>query len=193
MCEKCRIKNSLFWSVPHSVAIARVFTNRDRQNQEGREDEAENREQKRPKQMTDRKGRKTIESGTWVQQKGSVMLPFQRRFPPRCHHMFRFFLFHPFWVAMWVVPPIARCGIPKVQSFWNFMLLSWNHHYKGRSTKCAKKCRIKNSLFWSVPHSVAIARVFTNRDRQNQEGREDEAENREQKKPKQRTDRPDHA
>ena len=52
---------------------------------------------------------------------------------------------------MWVLPPIARCAIPKVQSFFNFILLAWSHHYKGRSTKCAKSGRAKVRVFDLCP------------------------------------------
>ena len=31
---------------------------------------------------------------------------------------------HSIWVAMWVLPPIARCAIPQVQSFLKFILLA---------------------------------------------------------------------
>ena len=95
----------------------------------------------RPKQRTDRKERNGKPLGaerglTRKARKRNASIPMP--FPPSWPQMLRFFLFHSFWVAMWALPPIARCAIPKVQSFLNFILLACNHHYKGRSAKCAK-------------------------------------------------------
>ena len=59
--------------MPHSVAIARVFTDKDRPSQGGREDKAKNREQTETKtkdRQTGRKERKAIGSGTGVDKKG---------------------------------------------------------------------------------------------------------------------------
>ena len=190
MCENRRIKNSRFWPVPHSVAIARVCTNKDRPNQEGREDKAKNRANRdQNKGQTGRNGKPLgAERGlTRKARKRNASIPMP--FPPSWHQMLRFFLLHPFWVAMWVLPPIARCAIPKVQSFLNFILLAWSHHYKGRSAKCAKIGGSRIRVFDLCPivsRAHGFSQIKTDRTKKEEKTKQRTGS---KQRPKQRTDR----